>query len=495
MSRRLEWTVAIAALAAAVLFRAWPLVWWPGLHFDSDQAIVGLMAKHISEGRAFPLYFYGQSYMLAVEAWLAAPVMAALGATVAAVKLPLVAINLLIVGLLVRVLVADAGLRPALAAVAALPLAMPPAGVATRVMEANGGNVEPFLYVIVLWMLRSRWWAFGLFLGFASAHREFAASGAAAIFILDVVRGVSRAPGGAISPSLPVRWTIIAIMAIAVRAVIDSLEPFASALGPGTRGNDVSMMVLSFDPVGARLCFEPDRWAPRAGRLVAEHLPQLVGGLPGGLFEYGLRTSVPTGFAGVAPLVAVLTLAGLASGLVPPRPERALFGWYLILVGMISTIVYTFAVCSPIQVDTIRYNLLAFMTPAGALVLGLSRPVDGWRSAASRAGFIAVTSLWCILNASDMAAVAREYLERPPFDQRQAIVEELERRGVDSAWGEYRFAYHLTFLSGERVRVSANDYARVKAYFEEAAAKKAPTISTRPCAGGDALIPGTYLCP
>ena len=31
--------------------------------FDSDQAIVGLMAKHLSELRAFPVFFYGQTYM------------------------------------------------------------------------------------------------------------------------------------------------------------------------------------------------------------------------------------------------------------------------------------------------------------------------------------------------------------------------------------------------------------------------------------------------
>ena len=36
----------------------------PGVRFDADQAIVGLMAKHISEGRAFPVFFYGQSYLL-----------------------------------------------------------------------------------------------------------------------------------------------------------------------------------------------------------------------------------------------------------------------------------------------------------------------------------------------------------------------------------------------------------------------------------------------
>ena len=71
-------------LAGLVLLRAFPFVWWTGTHFDSDQAVVGLMAKHISEGRAWPLYFYGQNYMLAVEAYLAAPVMWVIGVSVLA---------------------------------------------------------------------------------------------------------------------------------------------------------------------------------------------------------------------------------------------------------------------------------------------------------------------------------------------------------------------------------------------------------------------------
>lgn len=36
-------------------------------YFDSDQAACGLMAKHLSEGRAFPLFFYGQNYLLGVQ--------------------------------------------------------------------------------------------------------------------------------------------------------------------------------------------------------------------------------------------------------------------------------------------------------------------------------------------------------------------------------------------------------------------------------------------
>src|SRR5664279_3000771 len=93
-SSRSRFAVAVAVATSLVVFRSIVWIAFEQSHFDSDQAVVGLMAKHLAEGRAFPLFFYGQHYMLAVEAWLAAPVFLAAGASVAALKLPLLLINL-----------------------------------------------------------------------------------------------------------------------------------------------------------------------------------------------------------------------------------------------------------------------------------------------------------------------------------------------------------------------------------------------------------------
>ena len=102
---------AIAALLAVLIVaRSAVFVFWPGAHFDSDQAVTGLMAKHLAELRAFPVFWYGQTYMLGVEAWLAAPLMAVFGASVTALKLPLLAMNVGIALLLFRGLTGDAGL-------------------------------------------------------------------------------------------------------------------------------------------------------------------------------------------------------------------------------------------------------------------------------------------------------------------------------------------------------------------------------------------------
>src|SRR5215471_16311019 len=95
-----ESTAVLAAVVALVLFRSTMFVFKPGLDFDSDQAIFGLMGKHLAEGRAFPLFIYGQNYLLAIEAWLAAPMFMLFGVSVPTLKLPLLAINVL-VGILI----------------------------------------------------------------------------------------------------------------------------------------------------------------------------------------------------------------------------------------------------------------------------------------------------------------------------------------------------------------------------------------------------------
>src|SRR5437660_9639415 len=57
-------------------------------HVHSDEAIIGLMGKHILEGRYFPFYMYGQPYNAgaAWEAYLAAIAFAFFGIGVISLK-------------------------------------------------------------------------------------------------------------------------------------------------------------------------------------------------------------------------------------------------------------------------------------------------------------------------------------------------------------------------------------------------------------------------
>src|SRR4030095_7389773 len=111
--------MAIGIAIVMVIARSAVFLAWEHADFDSDQAVVGLMAKHIGEGRALPVFFYGQQYMLAVEAWLAAPLLAIFGPSVAALKMPLLFVNIATAALLIRVLHRDGGLEPWAAVMAA----------------------------------------------------------------------------------------------------------------------------------------------------------------------------------------------------------------------------------------------------------------------------------------------------------------------------------------------------------------------------------------
>src|SRR3954470_22997594 len=185
MSVSARWTLALALIVVA---RSAVFVFAPASHFDSDQAVTGLMAKHLAELRGFPVFWYGQTYMLGVEAWLAAPVMAVIGATVTALKLPLLAINAAVVLLLFGSLVEDAGLEPARAACATLFFALAAPITAAHYLTANGGNVEPCLYVLLLWRLRSPPIWFGLVLGIGFLNREFTIYGAVALVLIEGAR-------------------------------------------------------------------------------------------------------------------------------------------------------------------------------------------------------------------------------------------------------------------------------------------------------------------
>src|SRR5215207_2027972 len=192
-----HWWTAAAFVTAVVLFRSAVFVFWERAHFDADQAITGLMAKHLSEGRAFPVFWYGQSYMLAVESWIAAPLFMIFGPSVTVLKLPLLGINLAIAWLLFRGFVRDTGLRPALAIVPTLFFALPSAGTSAHLVEANGGNIEPFLYILLVWALRERPAWCGVVLGIGFLNREFTLYGFLALLLIEAIQGTLFTRAGA----------------------------------------------------------------------------------------------------------------------------------------------------------------------------------------------------------------------------------------------------------------------------------------------------------
>jgi hypothetical protein len=470
----------------------------PGLRFDADQGIVGLMAKHISEGRAFPLFFYGQSYLPAVEAYLAAPLMWMLGPTEAALKLPVAAMNAAAVLLLIWMAHRDLGMRPLLATAGALSLIVPPLVPGTRLMEAMGGNVEPLLYTILLWLVRERRWAFGVVLAIAVVHREIVVYPAAALLALDVLHGGWRLR------ATRERWAIAVVLIAMASATVEAIRPHAPMFGPGTLARVADLDISGGEAVMTQVCADPTRWRSRAELLATTHFPLMVGGLPGSVLPIGISSGVAHGNAGLRLWVLLLLAVAAATAvLVMSREEPAAarvaqavpataLPWFLVLTGLASTATYWLVACSQITLNSLRYDLLVTLVPAGLLLAALR-----WPSRLLRAGMVTATVLWCAVSVRDYGALAEEAWSGRWPDRRGDLIELLEARGIETLWGEFRVAYVLSFRSAERVVIAPTNIHRIDEYARRAAAANAQMLRTHACAegAGEELVPGYWLCP
>jgi hypothetical protein len=455
------------AVAAVIVFRCFVWTAWQQSYFDSDQAVVGLMAKHIVEGRAFPVFFYGQHYLLAVEAWLAAPLFAVLGPSVFALKLPLVAVNLAVAVVLVWILVDQVGLTRPLAMAASMFFLLPPPVTASRLMEAGAG-VEPFLYALVLWIVRGRPVAFGLVAGVGIMHREFTAFAVVAILLLELRRGQLLAPQN-------LRDKLFAIAEIvAIALVVGWFQADAPVYGPGTsrlpaggdRGGHLAFLL-------SRVCWSAAAIPARLQWLFTHNLSLLFGWrrLPLSMF---VNTSVVGGHAWVVVPLAVLPCAAAAAVLshrssdvavTPQGGDRAVlpgrdFPAYLALVGLQTLALYALVTCGMQDEMLVRYTLLALLLAVAAAALAFAPDVPRRIKAVALAAIVA----WTAAAGIDNARVLGEYLRRPPPDDYRDLADFLEREGIRYARGPYWTAYRIDFLTNERVIVGSYENLRVAEY-------------------------------
>ena len=119
--RKHAWFIGIFLLIAAARFA---ILFVSQTHVHSDEAIIGLMGKHILEGRHFPFYMYGQPYNAgaAWEAYLASVAFALFGVGVVPLKACIVVLSLLCLFLFYRMGCALYDRRTAVLATAAFAL-------------------------------------------------------------------------------------------------------------------------------------------------------------------------------------------------------------------------------------------------------------------------------------------------------------------------------------------------------------------------------------
>ncbi len=492
-SRERAWVLAAAAVLT--LLRSATLVFFEGARFDSDQALLGLMAKHLIEGRAFPVFTYGQPYMLGVEAWMAAPFIYFGGLTVTMLKLPLLIVNLATSLLLVRLIEREAGLRPVVALVPALFFILIAPGTATLLLEASGGNVEPFLMVLVLWMLRRRPWAFGAVLAFGVLQREFTVYALGAVAILRVAdRSVFTRDA----------WRPLLSGAASFGAMwqgIYLLKQFSSISGPGTSARWAPLEAsANLTAVAGRVCLGFDYAAAGLATLVRSHIANVLGASNETLAAFTINSSQSQGAPWLWPVLgtAFALMAAVIAWRVTRRPASLVrppfeFPTYLLLVGAQAFLVHALTRCGVVSIAELRYSLLGVFGAVGLVTLFLQLSA----TRAARRAAIGVVMLWAAVAVTAHARFAAEYLFDRPVNARRVLADTLLDQGVRYAWADFWEAYIVSFYTNEEVIVASTSFVFIDEYqwLVERQRDEAVHIRREPCAGGTEVADWLYICP
>jgi hypothetical protein len=474
MPRQLELRLCLAGAAALVLLRsAVPLLWESV--FNSDQAIVGLMAKHLSEFESFPLFFYGQNYMLGVQAWIAVPFFWIGGPTVAMLRLPLVLINAGVAAGLI-LMFTRAGLRPFLALVATLPIITTSPAVSWALVEAIGASIEPFAYLLLLWTLRRRPLWFGALFMVAVLHREFV---------------IFAAPAALVAQWLERRWWTprqllqASAASASVWLVVDVLKRTVNAYGPDGGDRMSSSLSMQAQQIWLWLSASP---APYADRLVAaagRALPDMHGGRVYPLSEYGVGGGIDVGspLAGAALALAIgICLARLLLGARRhtrlAAPEA--FTSYLAVVGLLSLAAYGLnSGIDPRHPPVLRYLLFTLLLPIAALAAFLLRE----KVRSLRVAVVLLVCFWAAAMAVDTTRQLHRYIVAAPENPHREMANYLTGRRMKFGRAGYWDAYLITFLSREKVVLASTGKVRISSYQTKVDenAWHAVTLRRRPC--------------
>ena len=458
--------VAFACASAVIVARSILFLAYEGLHFDSDQAVFGLMAKHLSEGRAFPLFMYGQHYLLATSAWLAAPFIRIWGCQVFAIKLPQLLLNVVVCALLLERLMAEARLSAKAALACLLPFLAPSVVASSRLVEHQGGIIEPFVWILLLWCLRRRALLLGLVAGVGFLNREFTAYGIAALLAIEL---------------LARRW----------RERAWWRERLAGAAAFGSVLLAVHLLrPLSTNAFGASPAVKWRGWeraSMRLGAVCGDFLPTLFGWRRTPLSRFAISSELECGHDW---LFAFGLLFGAAVALrvawlwLRRRPTLAQAGLplYLVAVGVLTFVVYVALGRGAGQAMYLRYVMLLLLLPVGLLAAELM--LETRRSV--RLSIVAVLVALAAANAWDHARLALDCRQHAPGSPQRLLANELVFRGVRVGVAPYWAAYHVSYLSGEAVRLSASDAPRIREYEElvRREAGRAVSITDAPCAAG-----------
>lgn len=475
---------------------------------NSDEATFGLAAMHIAQGRAIPIFMYGQHYMGAVESYLAAPLFAVFDPSWQLLRIPVLLLYAAFVFLMYRI--TRRLYSPWLAVVTVGLLALGSERVIRDQITAVGGRPESKPAVVLLLLI-------AVALGQRRIHRRTLAFG-----VFGLVAGLTVWDDWLVLPYLAVAGLVLLIGsgrelvgrrgALALGGfvlgvlplVVDNLTapPGADSLsvfrqlneigaGQTTLGEQVRGAVLLGIPAASGLCSGAgcapwqSAWgvlyllllvAAAALAVVGLRRPTYQPGLAAGRSEPSAASAAVrrTRYAGQLALVVAAGLTVLsyarspAAGLTPTASARYL--------------------------TVLQISLPAVLWPLWlAAVAAWRRTALAWRLPGTLAG-----GLLAVLAATMLAATASQVAAaggiRAEEQRFRALADAVRQAGIQHAYAEYWTCNRLVFTTRERVvcAVVGGDLGpgqnRYPAYQREVDAAPRPAFILAAGSAGDHIL-------
>ncbi len=398
----------LVALVAGILLRCWIAYSSLG-DLDSDEAVVGLMARHIADGGS-PIFYWGQQYGGSQEAYLAAPGLAVAPGSVAALKM--VPLMLHLVGVWVCYLIGCRVASRETGLFAAALFWIWPGYFVWWSLKERGFYGIALVAGLTVWLMalhidqtpgRRHW----VLLGFAAGMGWWASPQIVFLLVPPLVWLASRRRlsfgGGALA--------LVSAVAGAFPWLYANLQTgFASFVIPPVPVAD-------------------NRYLLRLQSFFVEALP-VVAGLQLERLHWFLD---PLGLIAFAVALGALTVVLLLRS-------------HLLLAIAVLGYPFLYAI-SPLSQGEARY--LYLLGPVLVLVVAVAVRSDLVR--------VTVVLTGIVLSGGSLAAMDRHLTSTPgapdvpiPGDLR-VVAEELEEAGVESVYADYWIAYPVVFFSDERV--------------------------------------------